>query len=128
MTQPSKPAATSGKKQSLWVKLGQCLITGAADDDPSGIATHSQVGARFGYAILWIALFTLPLMVGIQSISAHIGRVTGQGLAANIRRHYPPWLLGIFLECGHKWGHFRTHYGRHDADGRARGQYGRVYH
>lgn len=94
----SKPATTSHKKQSLWAKLGPGLITGAADDDPSGIATYSQVGARFGYTILWTALFTFPLMVGIQTISARIGRVTGQGLAANIRRHYPPWLLyGIVL-------------------------------
>ncbi len=94
----SKPATTSHKKQSLWAKLGPGLITGAADDDPSGIATYSQVGARFGYAILWTAFFTFPLMVGIQTISARIGRVTGQGLAANIRKHYPPWLLyGIVL-------------------------------
>ncbi len=69
------------------------MITGAADDDPSGIATYSQVGAGLGYGILWTAIFTFPLMVGIQTVSARIGRVTGQGLAANIRRHYPPWLL-----------------------------------
>jgi NRAMP (natural resistance-associated macrophage protein)-like metal ion transporter len=81
------------EKQSLWGRLGPGLITGAADDDPSGIATYSQVGAGFGYAILWTALFTFPLMVGIQTVSARIGRVTGHGLAANIRRHYPPWLL-----------------------------------
>jgi len=81
------------KKQSLWARLGPGLITGAADDDPSGIATYSQVGAGFGYGILWTAFFTLPLMVGIQTVSARIGRVTGHGLAANIRRHYPPWLL-----------------------------------
>jgi NRAMP (natural resistance-associated macrophage protein)-like metal ion transporter len=81
------------KKQSLWARLGPGLITGAADDDPSGIATYSQVGAGFGYAILWTAFFTFPLMVGIQTVSARIGRVTGHGLAANIRRHYPPWLL-----------------------------------
>jgi Mn2+/Fe2+ NRAMP family transporter len=94
----SKPATTSNKKQSLWAKLGPGLITGAADDDPSGIATYSQVGAKFGYTILWTAFFTFPLMVGIQTISARIGRVTGHGLAANIRRHYPPWLLyGIVL-------------------------------
>jgi len=86
------------KKQSLWSRLGPGLITGAADDDPSGIATYSQVGAGFGYGILWTAFFTFPLMVGIQTVSARIGRVTGQGLAANIRRHYPPWLLyGIVL-------------------------------
>ncbi len=81
------------KKVSLWARLGPGLITGAADDDPSGIATYSQVGAGFGYPIRWTALFTYPLMVGIQTVSALIGRVTGQGLAANIRRHYPPWLL-----------------------------------
>ena len=77
----------------MWKRLGPGLITGAADDDPSGIATYSQAGARLGYGILWTALFSFPLMVGIQVVSARIGRVTGQGLAANIRKHYPPWLL-----------------------------------
>ncbi|MGI8896265.1 MAG: NRAMP family divalent metal transporter [Casimicrobiaceae bacterium] len=81
------------EKQSFWKKLGPGLITGAADDDPSGIATYSQAGAGFGYAMLWTAFFTFPLMVGIQTISARIGRVTGNGLAANIRQHYPPALL-----------------------------------
>lgn len=89
----SKRTTASVKKQSLWARLGPGLITGAADDDPSGIATYSQAGAGFGYGILWTALFTFPLMVGIQTVSARIGRVTGHGLAANIRRHYPPWLL-----------------------------------
>jgi len=89
----SKRISPTIKKQSLWARLGPGLITGAADDDPSGIATYSQVGAGFGYGILWTAFFTFPLMVGIQTVSARIGRVTGQGLAANIRRHYPPWLL-----------------------------------
>jgi NRAMP (natural resistance-associated macrophage protein)-like metal ion transporter len=89
----SKRTTASVKKQSLWARLGPGLITGAADDDPSGIATYSQVGAGFGYGILWTAFFTFPLMVGIQTVSARIGRVTGHGLAANIRRHYPPWLL-----------------------------------
>jgi len=89
----SKHATTSAGKQSLWARLGPGLITGAADDDPSGIATYSQVGARFGYGNLWTAFFTFPLMVGIQTVSARIGRVTGHGLAANMRRHYPPWLL-----------------------------------
>ena len=74
-------------------KLGPGLITGAADDDPSGIATYSQGGAQFGYHLLWTLFFTYPLMVGIQVISARIGRVTGEGLASNIRRHYAPWLL-----------------------------------
>ena len=86
-------AATPGKQPSFWKRLGPGLVTGAADDDPSGIATYSQVGARFGYGILWTAFFTFPLMVGIQVVSARIGRVTGDGLAANIRKHYPPWLL-----------------------------------
>ena len=89
----SKRKTASVNKQSLWARLGPGLITGAADDDPSGIATYSQVGAGFGYAILWTAFFTFPLMFGIQTVSARIGRVTGKGLAANIRRHYPPWLL-----------------------------------
>ena len=74
-------------------KLGPGLITGAADDDPSGIATYSQAGSQFGYNILWTALVTYPLMVAIQMISARIGRVSGHGLATNIRRHYPMWLL-----------------------------------
>ncbi len=90
--------AAPRNKLSFWARLGPGLVTGAADDDPSGIATYSQVGAGFGYPILWTAVFTFPLMVGIQTISARIGRVTGRGLAANIRRHYPPWLLyGIVL-------------------------------
>jgi len=98
---PVKAIRLLGKddcKKSLWGRLGPGLITGAADDDPSGIATYSQVGAGFGYGILWTAFFTFPLMVGIQTISARIGRVSGKGLAANIRRHYPAWLLyGIVL-------------------------------
>jgi len=89
----NKHTTKPDKKQSFWGRLGPGLVTGAADDDPSGIATYSQVGAGFGYAILWTACFTFPLMVGIQTVSARIGRVTGQGLAANIRQHYPPWLL-----------------------------------
>jgi NRAMP (natural resistance-associated macrophage protein)-like metal ion transporter len=88
-SKPGSPAA----KVSIWSKLGPGLITGAADDDPSGIATYSQVGAAFGYGILWTVFFTFPLMVGIQIVSARIGRVTGHGLAANIRSHYPKWLL-----------------------------------
>src|SRR5436309_11851608 len=70
-------------------RLGPGLITGAADDDPSGIATYSQSGAQFGFGMLWSVLFTTPLMVGIQIVSARIGRVTGHGLAANVREHFP---------------------------------------
>ncbi|HZK82399.1 MAG TPA: divalent metal cation transporter [Humisphaera sp.] len=74
-------------------RLGPGLITGASDDDPSGIATYSQAGAQFGYGLLWTMLFSLPLMSAIQEISARIGRVTGHGIAGNIRRHYSAWLL-----------------------------------
>ena len=77
--------------------LGPGLITGASDDDPSGIATYSQVGAQFGYGMAWVMLFTWPLMAAIQEISARIGRVTGQGIAGNIRRHYPKWLLQVIV-------------------------------
>jgi len=72
--------------------LGPGLITGASDDDPSGIATYSQSGAAFGFSMCWVMLFTFPLMAAIQEISARIGRVTGQGIAGNIRAHYPRWL------------------------------------
>ncbi|GAB3462970.1 divalent metal cation transporter [Massilia terrae] len=75
--------------------LGPGLITGAADDDPSGIATYSQAGAQFGFNTLWTLVLTYPFMVGIQLVSARIGRVTGKGLAANIRRAYSPWLLYV---------------------------------
>src|SRR5690349_715641 len=77
----------------LLKQLGPGLITGAADDDPSGIATYSQAGAQFGYGLLWSVLLTTPLMIGIQVVSARIGRVTGHGLAANIREHYPRVVL-----------------------------------
>jgi NRAMP (natural resistance-associated macrophage protein)-like metal ion transporter len=80
-------------EDSILDKLGPGLITGAADDDPSGIATYSQGGAQFGYSLLWTLFFTYPLMVGIQVVSARIGRVSGYGLAGNIRRHYPPAVL-----------------------------------
>jgi NRAMP (natural resistance-associated macrophage protein)-like metal ion transporter len=77
-----------------WAKrLEPGLITGAADDDPSGIATYSQAGAQFGYSLLWTLLLTYPLMVAIQMISARMGRVTGRGLATNLRRHYPAQIL-----------------------------------
>ncbi|MEO6983820.1 MAG: divalent metal cation transporter [Paralcaligenes sp.] len=78
---------------SIASKLGPGLITGAADDDPSGIATYSQAGAQFGLNQLWTMVLTYPLMVGIQMISATIGRVSGHGLATNIRLHFPRWLL-----------------------------------
>jgi NRAMP (natural resistance-associated macrophage protein)-like metal ion transporter len=85
---PSRPS-----KPRLLSVLGPGLITGASDDDPSGIATYSQAGAQLGYAITWTMLFSYPLMAVIQEISARIGRTTGKGLAGNIRQHYPNWLL-----------------------------------
>ncbi|MFY9559354.1 MAG: divalent metal cation transporter [Terriglobales bacterium] len=78
---------------SILNQLGPGLVTGASDDDPSGIATYSQVGARFGYGMLWTMLLSYPLMAAIQEISARIGRVTGCGIAANLRRYYPKWIL-----------------------------------
>src|SRR4030088_343368 len=81
----------------LLKKLGPGLIAGAADDDPSGIATYSQAGAQYGYGLLWSVFFTTPLMIGIQIVSARIGRVTGHGLAANIRDHFPKPLLYVVV-------------------------------
>ena len=78
-----------GTVRDWFRQLGPGLITGAADDDPSGIATYSQAGAQFGFLTLWTMLFTYPLMVGIQMVSARIGRVTGHGLAANIGQNFP---------------------------------------
>ncbi len=74
-------------------RLGPGLITGAADDDPSGIATYSQAGAQFGYSMLWTVVITLPLMVAIQIVGARIGYVTRRGLAANIKDSFPRWVL-----------------------------------
>jgi len=79
--------------KGLLARLGPGLITGASDDDPSGIAPYSQAGAQFGYAMCWVMLFCFPLMAAIQKISARIGRVTGHGIAGGIRMHYPRWLL-----------------------------------
>src|SRR4051794_9933186 len=75
-------------------KVGPGLITGAADDDPSGIGTYSQVGAQFGYGLSWTLLYSLPFMTVIQDVAAQIGSVTGRGIAANLRRHYPRPVLG----------------------------------
>jgi NRAMP (natural resistance-associated macrophage protein)-like metal ion transporter len=78
-------------------RLGPGLITGAADDDPSGIATYSQAGAQFGVNMLWTLVLTFPLMVAIQSICARIGRVTGQGLSANMARILPSWVVMLVV-------------------------------
>ena len=82
----------SDNTNDLASRLGPGLITGAADDDPSGIATYSQAGSQFGYGLVWTLLLTTPLMIGIQMLSARIGFVTGEGLAANIAKVCPRWL------------------------------------
>ncbi len=93
----TQPKEKSGP--SLFKILGPGLVTGAADDDPSGIATYSQVGAQFGFGMLWTMLFSFPLMCGIQEISGRIGRITGRGIAGNLRRYYskPVLYAVVFL-------------------------------
>src|SRR6202040_1208489 len=93
-----RAAPASDPKQPRRMRvLGPGLITGASDDDPSGIATYSQAGAQFGYSLGWTLLLPYPLMCAIQMISAQIGRVTGRGLAGNMRRHYPAPLLYVLV-------------------------------
>ena len=88
------PTAGGGSRLGrFWRGLGPGLITGASDDDPSGIATYSQAGAAFGLATLWTALLTFPLMAAMQEMCARIGLVTQRGLAGTLRRHYPRWVL-----------------------------------
>ena len=91
------PAEEERRRVPLLKKLGPGLITGAADDDPSGIATYSQAGAQYGYGLLWSVFFTTPLMIGIQIVSARIGRVTGHGLAANVRERFPAPVLYVVV-------------------------------
>lgn len=81
------------KAKAYWRMLGPGLTTGAADDDPSGIATYSQAGAKYGFQLLWLAPLTFPLMALVQEMCARIGIVTGRGLAANIRLNFPKWVL-----------------------------------
>ena len=91
---PPVESATLDDEQVPFLKvLGPGLITGVSDDDPSGIATYSQAGAQFGLGLIWTMLFSYPLMASVQEIAAHIGRVTGRGLAANMKDHYSPLLL-----------------------------------
>lgn len=92
----SSPPAASAVRRFISV-LGPGLITGASDDDPSGIGTYSQAGAQLGFGIGWTMLLTYPLMAAIQEISARIGRTTGHGIAGNLCRHYPPWLLYVVV-------------------------------
>ena len=91
------PPTKQGGVRGFLQTLGPGLITGAADDDPSGIGTYSQAGAQLGYGISWTMLLTLPLMVAIQEISARVGRVTGHGIAGNACRYYPASILNIVI-------------------------------
>src|SRR5437764_741580 len=84
---------TTKHDESFLAQLGPGLITGAADDDPSGIATYSQVGAQFGFSMLWLIFFSIPLMAGIQEICGRLGRITGRGLAANLSKSYSKTLV-----------------------------------
>ncbi len=83
------------RAEEYWDTLGPGLTTGAADDDPSGIATYSQAGAQYGFQLLWLSAFTFPFMAMVQEMCARIGLVTGQGLAANIRTHYSKRVLNV---------------------------------
>ena len=97
-----KPPLSDRRRKPFRVReflrtLGPGLITGASDDDPSGIGTYSQAGAQLGYGIGWTMLLTFPLMAAIQEISARVGRVTGHGIAGNVCRHYSMWLLNVVV-------------------------------
>ena len=98
---PAKPGdLNKNGLRSFLRALGPGLVTGAADDDPSGIGTHSQIGAEFGYGLAWTFILSFPLMVVIQEVSAEIGRVTGVGIARNVKRHYPAmlrWMVTLLL-------------------------------
>ena len=83
--------------RNFWRKIGPGLVTGVSDDDPSGIVIYSQTGAQAGFGMLWSALFTFPLMAVMQEMCARIGLVTGHGLAGNLRRYYPRWVLVILV-------------------------------
>jgi len=98
-TAPNPPSAVKKPaRPSLLKVLGPGLITGASDDDPSGIATYSQAGAQFGFDLGWTLVFTWPLMCAIQEISARVGRVTGRGIGGNLKKHYPlPLVYGIVM-------------------------------
>src|SRR6201990_2151103 len=101
-TDSPKPALKAERAQPFRFKdflksLGPGLITGASDDDPSGIGTYSQAGAQLVYGIGWTMLLTFPLMVAIQEISARVGRVTGRGIAGNVCRHYAATFLNVVV-------------------------------
>src|SRR2546421_477912 len=90
---PDPQPSTPNSQSRWWRKLGPGLITGAADDDPSGIGTYSIAGAQFGYRLLWLIPFCLPLMIVVQEMCGRIAEITGEGLAAVIKRRYPRWIL-----------------------------------
>lgn len=95
---PNGNGLPSRQRKLDWRRVvGPGLITGASDDDPSGIATYSQAGAQFGYGLGWTMILTYPLMSAVQMISARIGRVTGHGIAGNLVRHYPVWLANALV-------------------------------
>src|SRR5467141_1860825 len=101
-TEERKPALNEKREKPFRARdlvktLGPGLITGASDDDPSGIGTYSQAGAQLGYGIGWTMLLTFPLMAAIQEISARVGRVTGHGIAGNVCRYYSMWLLNVVV-------------------------------
>src|SRR6201989_2004139 len=85
------------KLKAFFKILGPGLVTGASDDDPSGVATYSQAGAGFRLSTLWTALITFPLMAAVQEMCARIGSVTSSGLTGTLRRHYPKWVLYLML-------------------------------
>src|SRR6201988_2393324 len=89
----NKPTRTKRKIWKFFTLLGPGLVTGAADDDPSGIATYSQTGAQFGYGQLWTALYMLPFMMAVQEACARIGMVTGKGIAAVVKERYSKGVL-----------------------------------
>jgi NRAMP (natural resistance-associated macrophage protein)-like metal ion transporter len=93
----TKKKTITNKILSSWKKLGPGLVTGASDDDPSGIATYSQAGAEFGLATLWTAIIAFPLMASIQQMCARIGLVTSQGLTGTLKKHYPKPILYLML-------------------------------
>ena len=93
MEKPGKARKARNSLSVFWSDLGPGLITGCADDDPSGISTYSTAGAAFGYGLLWTALLSLPLMISVQLMCGRLGMVTGRGLAGVIRMRYPRWVL-----------------------------------
>lgn len=110
---PASPKSVGWLRKTLKI-FGPGLVTGAADDDPSGIATYSSVGAQFGYGMLWTMPIIYPFMAAVQEISAWMGRVTGRGIAGNIRLFYPAWMLYVivFLLFNCKHYQYRSGYRR----------------